>query len=183
MQSNSGAWLGHILHRQYTVILEWARELDSLRLQHSSSRDDYNPTKLKIIITTVHCEHLSTHLVTGDGREDALIRPGYELSVMIPKHLNLALHSSASSGVARGWAGWGKSSFPTPSAGMSRQKNKYNFSRYSENWDICTWVKLLTNLQILGCELHKKEAGLRPEPLRPSHYKGCLLYTSPSPRD
>ena len=29
--------------------------------------------------------YLSTHLVglTGDGREDALIRPGYELSVMI----------------------------------------------------------------------------------------------------
>jgi len=40
-----------------------------------------NLTKLKI--TTVYCKHLSTHLVTGDGREDALVRPGYELSVMI----------------------------------------------------------------------------------------------------
>ena len=40
-----------------------------------------NLTKLKI--TTMHCEHLSTHLVTGDGREDALVRPGYELSVTI----------------------------------------------------------------------------------------------------
>jgi len=34
-------------------------------------------------ITTVHCKHLSTHLVTGDGREDALVRPGSELSVTI----------------------------------------------------------------------------------------------------
>jgi len=38
-------------------------------------------TKLKI--TTVHCEHLSTQLVTGDGREDALVRPGYKLSMTI----------------------------------------------------------------------------------------------------
>jgi len=43
-------------------------------------------------ITTVHCEHLSTHLVTGDGREDSLVRPGYELSVMISKRLNLGQH-------------------------------------------------------------------------------------------
>ena len=28
--------------------------------------------------------HLSTHLVTGDGREDALIRPGYQLSALNP---------------------------------------------------------------------------------------------------
>jgi len=34
-------------------------------------------------ITTVHCEHLSTHLVAGDSREDALARPGYQLSVTI----------------------------------------------------------------------------------------------------
>jgi len=27
--------------------------------------------------------HLSTHLVTGDGREDALVRPGYQLSATI----------------------------------------------------------------------------------------------------
>jgi len=32
----------------------------------------------------VHCEHLSTHLVTGDGREDALVRPGYQLSALNP---------------------------------------------------------------------------------------------------
>jgi len=38
-------------------------------------------TKLKI--TAVHCEHLSTHLVTGDRREDALVRPGSELSATI----------------------------------------------------------------------------------------------------
>ena len=38
-------------------------------------------TKLKI--TAVHCKHPSTQLVTGDGREDALVRPGYQLSVMI----------------------------------------------------------------------------------------------------
>jgi len=37
----------------------------------------------KLKITAVHCEHLSTHLVTGDGRQDALVRPGSELSVMI----------------------------------------------------------------------------------------------------
>jgi len=35
-------------------------------------------------ITTVHCKHLSTHLVTGDGRgEDAVVRPGSELSMTI----------------------------------------------------------------------------------------------------
>jgi len=28
-------------------------------------------------------EHLSTHLVSGDGREDALVKPGYQLSVTI----------------------------------------------------------------------------------------------------
>ena len=39
--------------------------------------------KIKLKITTVHCEHLSTHLVTGDGQEDALVRPGYQLSVTI----------------------------------------------------------------------------------------------------
>jgi len=62
--------------------------MDSLRLQHSSSRHGSNClavlselTKLKI--TTMHCEHPSTHLVTGDGREDALVRPGYKLSVTI----------------------------------------------------------------------------------------------------
>jgi len=36
------------------------------------------PELTKLKITSVHCEHLSTHLVTGDGREDALVRPGYE---------------------------------------------------------------------------------------------------------
>ena len=39
------------------------------------------PCKLKI--TAVHCVHFSTHLVTGDGREDALVRPDNELSVTI----------------------------------------------------------------------------------------------------
>jgi len=46
------------------------------------------PELTKLKITTVHCEHLSTHLVTGDGREDALIRPDYELSVTI---LNISI--------------------------------------------------------------------------------------------
>jgi len=32
------------------------------------------PELTKLKITAVHCEHLSTHLVTGDGREDALVR-------------------------------------------------------------------------------------------------------------
>jgi len=66
-----------------SVILKCARELGSVRLQHSSSTDNSNClamlsglTKLKI--TAVHCEHLSTHLVTRDGREEALVRPGYE---------------------------------------------------------------------------------------------------------
>jgi len=27
--------------------------------------------------------HLSTHVVTGDDRQDALVRPGYKLSVTI----------------------------------------------------------------------------------------------------
>jgi len=39
-------------------------------------------TKL-VKITAVHCEHLSTHLVTGDGQQDALVTPGYQLSVMM----------------------------------------------------------------------------------------------------
>ena len=69
-----------------SVILKSAWELGSFWLQNSSSRDDSNclamlPELAKLKITSVHCEHLSTHLVTGDGREDALIRPGYELSV------------------------------------------------------------------------------------------------------
>ena len=42
------------------------------------------PELTKLKITAVHCEHLSTHLVTGDGREDALVRPGYELSSLNP---------------------------------------------------------------------------------------------------
>jgi len=72
-----------------SVILKSARELDSLRLQHSSSRDDSNcsamlPELTKLKITTVHCEHLSTHLVTGDGRQDVLVRPGYQLSALNP---------------------------------------------------------------------------------------------------
>ena len=49
-------------------------------------------------MTAVHCEHFSTHLVTGDGREDVLVRPGYELSVMIPSTSTLvSLSSSAGS--------------------------------------------------------------------------------------
>jgi len=31
----------------------------------------------------MQCEHLSNHLVTGNDREDALVRPGYQLSVTI----------------------------------------------------------------------------------------------------
>jgi len=52
------------------------------------------PELTKLKITTVQCEHLSTHLVTGDGREDAFVRPGTgsELSAMISKSLNLGLH-------------------------------------------------------------------------------------------
>ena len=37
------------------------------------------------------------------------------------------------------------------------EKNfKNQFFSYSENWDICTWVKLSTDVQIWGCELRKK---------------------------
>jgi len=67
----SGAWQWH--HRDVwmhstsgahtSVILKWTRELDSLRLQHSSSRDDSNCLamlpKLAKLVTTVHCKHLS----------------------------------------------------------------------------------------------------------------------------
>ena len=42
------------------------------------------PELTKLKITAVHCEHLSTHLVTGDGREDVLVRLGYELSSLNP---------------------------------------------------------------------------------------------------
>jgi len=71
-----------------SIILKFDRELNSLQLWHSLSRDDSKclvmlPKLTKLKITAVHCEHLSTHLVTGDGREDALVTPGYELSVMI----------------------------------------------------------------------------------------------------
>ena len=31
---------------------------------------------------------------------------------------------------------------------------------------LCTWVKLLTDLQILGCELHKNAFGGHLDPLR-----------------
>ena len=49
-------------------------------------------------MTAVRCEHFSTHLVTGDGREDVLVRAGYELSVMIPSTSTLvSLSSSAGS--------------------------------------------------------------------------------------
>jgi len=39
------------------------------------------PELTKLKISAVHCKHLSTHLVTGNGRQDALVTPGYELSV------------------------------------------------------------------------------------------------------
>jgi len=48
------------------------------------------PELTKLKITTMHCEHLSTHLVTADGQEDTNMRPGYELSVMIQSLLVLA---------------------------------------------------------------------------------------------
>ena len=41
------------------------------------------PELTKLKITAVHCEHLSTHLVTGQGRQDALVRPGSEQSVKV----------------------------------------------------------------------------------------------------
>jgi len=41
------------------------------------------PELTKLKITTVHCKQLSTQLVTGDSREDTLVRPGSELSVTI----------------------------------------------------------------------------------------------------
>jgi len=47
------------------------------------------PELTKLKITAVHCEHLSTHLVTGDGREDALVRPGYKLSATISNISNV----------------------------------------------------------------------------------------------
>jgi len=41
------------------------------------------PELTKLKITTVQCKHLSTHLVTGDGREDALVRLGAHLQNII----------------------------------------------------------------------------------------------------
>jgi len=55
-------------------------------------------------ITTVHCEHLSTHLVTGDGREDSLVRPGYELSVMI-SNVSILVNTELSMGWVDPWVG------------------------------------------------------------------------------
>ena len=65
-----------------SIILKCAAEPDSLRSQHSSSRDESNclamlPELTKLQITAMHCKHPSTHLVTRDGREDALVIPGY----------------------------------------------------------------------------------------------------------
>ena len=69
-----------------SVILKFAWELGSFWLQNSSSRDDSNclamlPELTKLKITSVRCEHLSTHLVTGDSWEGNLIKHGNELSV------------------------------------------------------------------------------------------------------
>ena len=99
MHSTSGA--------HTSVILKWTRELDSLRLLHSSSRDDSNclamlPELAKLKITTVHCKHLSVQLVTGDGREYAVVRPGYELSVTISYIRTLVYIQPMSSFTAEG---------------------------------------------------------------------------------
>jgi len=54
------------------------------------------PELTKLKITAVHCEHLLTHLVTGDGRKDVLVRPGYQLSSSQPWS-TLSLPSSTKS--------------------------------------------------------------------------------------
>ena len=41
------------------------------------------PELTKLKITAVHCEHLLTHLVTGDGREDALDRQTWLQTIII----------------------------------------------------------------------------------------------------
>jgi len=58
--------------------------------QELGSRADYNTRRLQLFGDVAgadqaedHCKHLSAHLVTGDGREDAVVRPGYQLSVTI----------------------------------------------------------------------------------------------------
>ena len=54
-----------------------------IQLNASNSEVRSKTGQPPITTTAVHCEHPSTQLVTGDGREDALVRPGYQLSVMI----------------------------------------------------------------------------------------------------
>jgi len=39
------------------------------------------PELTKLKITTVHCQHLSTYLVTGDGREDVLARQTWQRTI------------------------------------------------------------------------------------------------------
>ena len=41
------------------------------------------PELTKLKITAVHCEHLLTHLVTGDGREEALDRQTWLTTIII----------------------------------------------------------------------------------------------------
>jgi len=55
-----------------------------LNKRHANRIITGHSIKVKLKITTVHCEHLSTQLVTGDGREDALVRPSYQLSSLNP---------------------------------------------------------------------------------------------------
>jgi len=67
------------------------------------------------------------------------------------------------SGVAIGWAGWAPEC-----RGPEFQANKIIFP--------LQWGKLLADLQILGCQLHKNASGLRlgaiALPRFPSRYKG-----------
>jgi len=97
MHSTSGAY-GKIQCTPYTAHVSNSQE----RLRTGQppittlikSRDDSNclamlPELTKLKVTAVHCEHLSTHLVTGDGRQDALVRPGYKLSATISNISNV----------------------------------------------------------------------------------------------
>jgi len=58
-------------------------------------------------------------------------------------------------GVAMGWAGWAKSRRP-PNAGAPEFQAKK-----SKIISPLQWVKLLTDLQILDCEMHKNAFGGR----------------------
>ena len=49
------------------------------------------PELTKLKISAVHCEHVSTHLVTGDGRQDALVTIGADFRFEVPGQSSVGL--------------------------------------------------------------------------------------------